>query len=90
MPINKLGVLKYGDEKEPLAMEMCCHLTTIACINLESIHEKESMRSAVRLPMAYSRDLNLGLTQSSHGVSKWRGVHSNGRAVVKDLTRSIH
>ena len=37
MSINKLGVLKYGDEKEPLAMEMCCHLTTIACINLEAI-----------------------------------------------------
>src|SRR5205809_7221245 len=36
------------------------------------------------------RDLNLGLGRSLHGDHKWRGVHSNGRAVVKDLTRSIH
>jgi len=45
---------------------------------------KESMRSAVRFPMtADFRDLNLGLARSFAGDLKWRGIHSNGRAVVK-------
>ena len=44
----------------------------------------ESVRIAVRFPMlAYFRNLNLGLARSLHGDTKWRGVHSNGRAVVK-------
>ena len=29
------------------------------------------------------------LARSSHGDLKWRGVHSDGRAVVKDPTRWI-
>jgi len=31
---------------------------------------------------------NLGLTRSLHGDLKWRGVHANRRAVVKDLTHT--
>jgi len=50
---------------------------------------KESMQTMVRFPMAGDfRDLNLGLAQSLHGDLKWCGVHSNRRAVVKDLTRT--
>src|SRR6218665_864027 len=62
---------------------------SIGCVSGSSI--KESMRTAVRLLKAADlTDLNLGLARSLHGVGdlKWRGVHSNGRAVVKDLTRT--
>jgi len=50
---------------------------------------KESMRTAVRFPMAADfRDLNFGLARSFARDLKWRGVHSNGWAVVKDLART--
>ena len=49
----------------------------------------KSMQTAVPfLKVAHSRDLNLGLARSLPGDLKWSVVHSNGRAVVKDLTRT--
>src|SRR6218665_736971 len=58
----------------------------IGCVSGASV--EESMRTAVRLLKAADlTDLNLGLAWSLHGDLKWCGVHSNGRAVVKDLTR---
>src|SRR6218665_3564936 len=45
---------------------------------------RKSMRTTVRF--LNLRDLCLGLARSLHGDLKWRGVHSNVRAVVKDLT----
>jgi len=46
---------------------------------------KHSLRTTVRVPRAADfRDLNLGPARSLHEDLKWRGVHLNGRAVVKD------
>src|SRR6218665_2631659 len=63
----------------------------VACISCASV--KESMRTAVCILSVFGsmvadlRDLNLGLARSLHGDLNWRGVHSNGRVVAKDLTR---
>src|SRR5688572_5999271 len=52
------------------------HLATLVRAAYVAIIESVRM-------LAYFRNLNLGLARSLHGDTKWRGVHSNSRAVVK-------
>lgn len=59
------------------------------CVSCASL--KGSMRTAVSSPkVARLRDLKLGLALSSHVDPKERGLLSNERAMVYDLTQSSH
>src|SRR6218665_1093703 len=44
------------------------------------------MRIYMYITASMPRLKSIGLSRSLHGDLTWRGVHSNGQAVVKDLT----